>query len=229
MAFKLENVVPWGRSLADYRGMFNLTETDLQQSILDCASGPSSFNVEMTRAGGTVISCDPIYQFSVAEIRQRIEKTYPSIIQGLQVNRDRFVWQEIQSPAQLGEMRMAAMEQFLADLSPGLAAGRYRVEELPQLPFEGNRFDLALCGHFLFSYSDQFSLEFHLASILELCRVAREVRVFPLLENFTGDRSPHLEPIERSLRERGYQCEIAIAAYEFQRNGNQLLRVREQG
>jgi len=65
MGFKLENVIPWGRSLEEYIRMFALTPEDLRCSILDCAGGPASFNVEMTRKGYKVVSCDPVYLLSV--------------------------------------------------------------------------------------------------------------------------------------------------------------------
>ena len=61
---KLEQVVPWGRSLAEYRAMFTLSEEDLQKRILGCGDGPASFNAEMTASGKpTVTSVDPLYAF----------------------------------------------------------------------------------------------------------------------------------------------------------------------
>ncbi len=48
MGLKLENVVPWGRSLAEYICMFDLCPSDLQGYILDCGGGPASFNAELT-------------------------------------------------------------------------------------------------------------------------------------------------------------------------------------
>ena len=225
MDFKLENVVPWGRSLSDYIRMFNLSKQDLQKSIIDCAAGPSSFNVEQYQAGNTVISCDPIYQFSTEQIQDRITQTYPIIIQGLETNYHKFVWQEIKSPEELGKRRISAMNQFLADFDTGLQQGRYRHELLPNLNFADQQFDIALCAHLLFTYSEQFSLDFHLQSILEMCRVAKEVRVFPLLENFTGKVSPFVEPVINNLREQNYEVKIEQVAYEFQINGNQMLRI----
>ncbi|MBA3924612.1 MAG: hypothetical protein H0X31_24090 [Nostocaceae cyanobacterium] len=88
MSFKLENIVPWGRLMAEYVNMFDLTPEELKLNILDYAGGPASFNAEMTRQGNKVISCDPIYQFTAAEIGQRIQDTYQIIIEGCQVNRD---------------------------------------------------------------------------------------------------------------------------------------------
>lgn len=227
MGLKLEHVVPWGRSLAEYRRMFDLSPTDLQQPILDCGGGPASFNAELTQQGGHVISCDPIYQFSAEEIQRRIEETYTLILQGVAVNQHCYRWHEIQSPEQLGQVRMAAMQQFLEDFGLGQKQGRYLTEELPTLSLRSGQFQLGLCSHLLFTYSDHLSLEFHLASIRELCRVAHEVRVFPLL-NISGEPSPFIQPTVDTLRAEGYHVEIRSVPYEFQQGGNQLLWLRSQ-
>lgn len=95
MGIKLETIVPWGRSLSEYIAMFNLTPTDLKRQILDCGGGPASFNAEMTRQDYFVISCDPIYQFNADEISQRIQQTYPQIINGVTASRDSYVWDAI--------------------------------------------------------------------------------------------------------------------------------------
>ena len=36
MPFTIDSVVPWGRTMAEYRGMFNLVESDLRGRILGC-------------------------------------------------------------------------------------------------------------------------------------------------------------------------------------------------
>src|SRR5262249_30464855 len=72
----------------------------------------------------------------------------------------------------------------------------------------------------------QFSTEFHLASIIEMCRVAWEARIFPLLTAFAGEPSPHLEPVMAALREQGYEVEIRSVNYEFQKGGDKMLSVR---
>jgi hypothetical protein len=81
---------------------------------------------------------------------------------------------------------MASMARFLDDYDVGRKCGRYLAAELPSLPFEDQAFDLGLCSHFLFLYANQFSLEFHAESIVELCRVVKEVRIFPLLEQWNS-------------------------------------------
>ena len=49
--FTLDEVVPWGRSFDEYRRMFALTDRELGLKIVDCGSGPASFNAEATRRG----------------------------------------------------------------------------------------------------------------------------------------------------------------------------------
>ncbi|MEC4814585.1 MAG: SAM-dependent methyltransferase [Scytonema sp. PMC 1069.18] len=225
MGLRLDEVVPWGRSLQEYIQIFDLSTDDLQRKILDCAGGPASFNTEMTQLGHSVVSCDPIYQFSADEIAQRIEETYHVMLQKVKITQQNFVWTIYQSPKHLGQVRIAAMSQFLEDFPQGLLEGRYKVAELPSLSFKTQQFDLALCSHLLFTYSDQLSLEFHLSAILEMCRVATEGRIFPLLMNITGEPSPFLQPVMKELEERGYSAEVRQVPYEFQKGGNQLLRV----
>jgi hypothetical protein len=225
MPVNLDNVVPWGRSLDEYVRMFDLAERDLESRILDCGGGPASFNVEMHRRGRSATSCDPIYRFSAAEISRRIDETHDTILQKTAETRDRFLWHEMKSPEHVGQIRMAAMTQFLDDLPLGLAEGRYRVAGLPALPFRDGEFDLALCSHFLFTYSHLFSLDFHLASVRELCRIAGEARIFPLLPNFGDAHSPHVAPLVSQLSAERYRCEIRRVPYEFQKGGNEMLRV----
>lgn len=224
MGFKLEKVVPWGRSLDEYIQMFNLTPRDRALNILDCAAGPASFNGEMTRQGHAVTSCDPIYQFTTEQISQRIEETYPVILDRVAANSADYIWSAIASPEALGQVRMSAMQQFLEDFDRGLQQGRYVPAELPALPFRSGEFDLALCGHFLFSYSQHLSTEFHLQAIAELCRVASEVRIFPTID-ISGEPSPHLNPAIAELQREGYQIEIQPCSYVFQRGADRCLRI----
>ncbi len=204
--------------------MFALTPRDLRGSILDCAAGPASFNAEATAAGHRVVSCDPLYRLSARDIRNRVEETSGTLIAHARAARDRFVWRNIRSPEHLGEVRLAAMDRFLADFPPGLAEDRYRTDELPHLAFGDGEFDLALCSHFLFLYSDHLTAGFHVAAIREMCRVAGEARVFPLLGAY-GAPSPHVEPVIRALRERGYEAEVRRVPYEFLRGGDEMLSV----
>ncbi|MDP8935881.1 MAG: class I SAM-dependent methyltransferase, partial [Cyanobacteriota bacterium] len=187
-----------------------------------------SFNAEMTRQGKKVISCDPVYQFTAVEIGDRIQETYHTVIDAVKANVGGYLWNNFESPDQLAEVRMKAMQEFLEDFPSGLQQGRYMTAELPVLPFENGEFDLALCSHFLFTYSYLLSEEFHLEAITEMCRVAKEVRVFPLLHGFSGVESEHLNPIVTEFKKRSFRVEIQEAPYEFQKGGNKMLRVRKK-
>jgi hypothetical protein len=147
--------------LDEYADMFALTPEIWPPQILDCAGGPSSFTAEMCRAGRQVVSCDPVYGFAANEIARHIEETAPQILESAPPNIGAFVWTRFESPEQLVRRRRDIMGLFLRDFQAGLAESRYRVAELPALPFADCEFDLALCSHFLCTYSHVLSVEFH--------------------------------------------------------------------
>ena len=223
MGFTLEKVVPWGRSFDEYVSMFSLSAKDLQKKILGCGDGPAGFNAELTERGGTILSVDPIYKFSVDEIRNRISATYDKVIEQTKANQEEFVWKNIKTVGDLGLIRMEAMNRFLEDYPNG--DERYMVAELPSLPFKDQEFELALCSHFLFLYSEQLSLEFHIQSLRELCRIASETRIFPILE-LGAKRSRHIDKATNDLSKHGFQWSIDKTPYEFQKGGNEMLRIK---
>lgn len=225
MAFTLDRIVPWGRSFDEYLRMFALTKADLGKRILGCGDGPASFNATMRRQGKFVVSVDPLYQFSAAEIQGRVQEAYCTIMEQLIANQSAYVWTTIASPQDLGRIRMEAMDKFFEDFERGKSEGRYLPHELPDLPFAEGQFNLALCSHLLFTYSRQLSCKFHCQAVLEMCRVAREVRVFPLLDH-SGMPSPHIDAVCDHLGKQGFSVDIQMVEYEFQRGGNQMLRVR---
>ncbi|MBN1763671.1 MAG: hypothetical protein JW860_00290 [Sedimentisphaerales bacterium] len=222
MAFELNDIAPWGRSFDEYVRMFDLTDDDLKLRIISCGDGPAGFNSRMKRRGCRVISCDPIYEFAYCQLRERIRTGFDEVIAQTRKNRDNFVWDTIRSVEELGRIRMAAMEEFLADYEVGREEGRYLPASLPQLPFAGRQFDLALCSHFLFLYTGQLTLEFHQRAILEMCRVAGQVRIFPLVD-LDINRSAYIEPIISEFEKQGLCVEIRHVPYEFQRGGNQMM------
>jgi hypothetical protein len=226
MVFQLEKVVPWGRSFDEYRRMFALTRSDLRQRILGCADGPASFNAELTAAGGTVTSCDPLYRFSPQEIRQRIEQTAPKVIEQARRNPDMFVWSaKLPNFDALLRQRLAAMNLFLADYGTDHTKRRYVDAQLPDLPFRDDAFDIAVCSHFLFLYSDHLSEEFHFEAIHSLIRVARDVRIFPLTA-LDSTVSPYIDPVTAALVSNGFQVAVETVDYEFQKGAHQMMRIR---
>ncbi|RIK36876.1 MAG: SAM-dependent methyltransferase, partial [Chloroflexi bacterium] len=153
-----------------------------------------------------------------------IDETYDRVVDQLWPILDSYVWTEFADPAALGRHRRVTMQRFLADYEAGRSQGRYAAGELPVLDFADNQFDLALCSHLLFLYSEQLSYEFHLAAVTEMCRVARQVRIFPLLD-LAVQPSCHLAPLQADLAAQGYQVAIVPVDYEFQRGGNRMMVV----
>ena len=226
MAMQLNQVIPFGRTKVEYEKIFNLSAEDLDRRIVGVGDGPASFNAEMSALGKSVVSVDPLYAHSAAEIAARFFAVVDDVIAQVRASPDDWVWSHHRSPDDLRENRTRALRAFAADFENGRRECRYVTGELPRLPFENGRFDLALCSHLLFLYSAHFSYAFHWESTLEMLRVAREVRIFPLL---TLDRepSPHLAPLVDGLR--SLRCEVSVEAvdYELQRGGKQMLRIRK--
>jgi hypothetical protein len=222
---QLSDVKPWGRSLYEYRLMFSLSDEDLAGAVLGCGDGPASVNAELHALGPSRYrSVDPIYVFSDAEIESRVHATYDAIVSQVKENIHRYLWNHFPDPDAQGRARLAAMRRFLQDYDAGRAEGRYLAASLPHLPFAEGEFDLCLCSHLLFLYSEQLSLDFHIAALLEQLRVAREVRVFPLYD-LACQRSAHLDPVRHALAERGFSSELVRVPHEFQKGANEMLRV----
>tara|TARA_R110000823_G_C15909289_1_gene497608 strand:- start:518 stop:1141 length:624 start_codon:yes stop_codon:yes gene_type:complete len=202
--------------------MFELSDDDLNTRILGCGDGPASFNAEATERGYQIISCDPVYQFKAEEIRRRIDDVYPEIMTKMQQGAGDYIWHSLGGVEQLGEARMKAMSRFLSDFDAGCRQGRYVSASLPTLPFADSEFDLALCSHYLFLYSDHVDGAAHLASMRELCRVASEVRVFPVV-SLDGKASKHLDSVMTTLSVDGIDVSLQPVSYRFQKGATEML------
>ena len=224
MGISLNEIVPWGRTFNEYERMFALQAADLEKGVLDCGGGPASFTAEMHARGLKATSIDPLYRFSSAEIQGRYEAVEVPMLAQVRATVNDWVWTYHRDPDDLLQNRRSAIHLFLADYEPGRKDGRYLVAELPTLPFEAGSFGLALCSHLLFLYSDLLSQRFHLDAVRELCRVAREVRVFPLVTLRDGP-SPHVDAVCTAAEQRGLKAQILPVDYELQRGGNQMLRI----
>jgi hypothetical protein len=209
--------------------MFGLSADDLSGRTLGCGDGPASFNAEATAEGHAVVSCDPIYAFTAEDIRQRVEESYEAVMSQVKRHPERFVWDTFRDPDELGRHRLGAMQRFLGDFEQGKQEGRYLTASLPNLPFVDGAFRLAVVSHLLFLYSEHLDAAFHVESILELLRVASEVRIFPLL-TLEGRWSPHVEPVRSVLNAADCTVEILSVPYEFQRAeghaGSRMMRIQ---
>jgi hypothetical protein len=204
--------------------MFRLTEGDLLKGVLDCGGGPASFTAEVSATGYRAVSADPVYRFSGADIRARFDKTADSMMAQIRATPNDWTWIYHRDPDDLLANRRAALDGFLADYEEGMREGRYIVAQLPVLPFESGSFGVAVCSHLLFLYSELLTANFHVQAVRELCRVANEVRIFPLL-TLARQPSPHVDAVRSAVEADGWSSEVVRVNYELQRGGNEMMRI----
>ena len=209
------------RSAVEYRAFFGLAPGDTAATVLDCCAGGSSFAAE---TGGQVVAVDPAYALPRAELAAQVRASLGDTNQIIGAQSVHFDWSWYGDPARRSRLRIAAARLFLDDLRA--RPGRYLAGALPRLPLAPGSFDLVLCSHLLFTWSDRFGLDWHRRALAELVRVARrEVRVFPLVVQGTGEPVPFLPELRAGLEQAGHRTRIRTVPYRFQRGANQMLSV----
>lgn len=225
MAFQLNNVVPWGRNMEEYKSMFLLDKEDMKKKIAGFGDGPASFNFEAHCLGCDITSYDPIYQFNKEELEKRIEDVHGTVMQQMSENMDNYIWTKIRDLHQLEQIRMDAMKLFLNDFEAGLSEGRYRYHELPNcLPIEENYYDIGLSSHFLLLYT-QLGFDFHIKAIGEMLRVCKEVRIFPVVD-LDANQADMISDVIDEFKKK-YDVELKVTNYQFQKNANKMLVIRK--
>ncbi len=205
------------RSAAEYTAMFDLPDLT-GVPVLDCCAGASSFAAESPAA---VVACDPGYRNGYASLVAEIQAGLRAVEEIIDDHRDDFVWSWYGDRDRRMGMRRTAARLFLDDVRDN--ANRYVAGALPCLPFANKSFDVALCSHLLFTWSDVFGEDWHRRALAELIRVARrEVRVFPLVVQGTGAPVPFLP---RLLDELGPAAEVVKVPFCFQRGADEMLRI----
>jgi hypothetical protein len=220
----LDKVVLLGRTLDEYRRYFALDLEMLRgRSILDVASGVSSFTAEARRLGLDVIACDPIYELAAADIRHRCGPDLDHVVNAVR-DLKTYNWHFYESPERLRGFRERAYQTFLEDYAMRRGV-RYVAGGLPELPFADGQFDLTLVSYLLFVYEDQLGYEFHRRSVLELMRVTRgEARVYPTV-TFEAVPSMHLARLQEDPELRHLGFEVVRTDFEFLRNSKCFLRI----
>lgn len=218
-----QEVVPgWVYGLEEYQQIFDLNPQDFKRSILDFPGSISCFNAEASGKGANIVSADALYLHGHEQVSDFAKNLYRMNADFLKQNHQKLKYGE---PA----LNQIALDwennktKFLADYSTGKEAGRYQHVLMPNLPYEDSQFDLALCSDYVFNRHVQNDCRPE-EVILELCRVAREVRVFPLL-NDAGDISEWLGPVMLELQKNNYGIEIRQVPFEVLKGGNAMLRV----
>ena len=204
----------WVYSLADYQQVFDLKDQDLEKKILDFPSGISSVNAELYAQGHTIVSADPLYNLSIQAMKVQVKQILEELIADLEKHElaEKIIFQ----------WRHSA-ELFLADFELGKKQGRYRALALPPFDQVEQTFDLLLCPDFLLD--SLVSLEYSSQDIMnELCKLAIEVRIYPLSEA-KNKVAAELGPIMLAFQQRNFGVEIRAVNYPIRNHSNAMLRI----
>jgi hypothetical protein len=216
--------VLWGHHFSEYIDMFDISEPLPGQKILEFACGPTVVNQELSQKGVSVTSCDPWFETDVSHMREKFFKLFDEQVEKMKAHPKRYNLDKYGGMETFFAKRRQGIEQFLADYPQGLKEGRYQGIEGFHLPFKNASFDLAICSNYLFADIPEQGLDFQLAWIQELTRVAVDVRFYPLTDK-KGEVSELLGPVLLSLQQQGYQVAIQEVPFRLLPASKAMLKV----
>jgi hypothetical protein len=213
----------WTYSMADYCQMFDLNDSDLDSRILDYPAGISSFNAEMHAEGCEIISGDLLYQMTLPEITAYADRVYQANVEHLDQQKAMLQGDVDQVFDKISTDWKTSQQKFLQDYDAGKQENRYQLMQIDEIPFEEHEMDIALCSDHLFhhrhcNHDDQAVV------IKALCHAAKEVRVFPLLDE-KGKIADNLGGMMLMLQEQQYGVEVREVPYHQMKGGNAMLRI----
>ena len=189
------------RSLDEYTAMFGLEAADLEGRIVDCPGGAASAVAEICASGGDALAVDPQYALGPDDLRARILSDVDRALADQRASEVDYDWDVRGGVVGHETIRRAAAETMLGHLAA--EPERYVAGSLPTLPLASDSADLVLCSHLLFTYADRLDFADHVEAIVEMARVAPEVRIYPLVDH-AGNPLPELvrSVIARLKKER---------------------------
>jgi hypothetical protein len=223
----MRKLVLWGHSVDEYREMFDLSQDEMNSNILEYGCGPSAVNFQQTQKDYKVVSSDPLFVLDKDTLSSKAVMIFADMVEQVKKEQEQFDFTRSGSCENLIAERRQGMKQFFADYPAGKAQGRYVGIADYHLPFADFSFDFALSSHYLFADLDDQTVDFHLLVIRELARVAREVRIFPLIDR-EGKTSEFLGPVLLGLQQDNYGVEIREVVFHLHKTGNAMLRVWAQ-
>ena len=223
----LEKVVLLGRTFEEYVLNFALDPEALRgRSVLDVASGVSSFCAEANAQDIHATAFDLIYDSSPDEIQSRCEPDLDQVTRNIALAKT-YKWDFYQSPEGMRRYRERAYRAFLADYRTQRGA-RYVAGNLPRLPFADGQFDITLTSYLLFVYEHRFDYEFHKRSVLEMMRVTKdEARCYPIV-TFEASRSSYIDRLQSDPDLGHLTFEQVRTDFEFLIGSNFYLRIRHR-
>jgi len=223
----MRKLVLWGHTPEEYQEMFDLTKKDMSGNILEYGCGPSAVNAVQHKSGHKVTSCDPLFTLDKDTLYSKVALIFADMVEHVMLEKEHFDFSREGSLEKLIAKRRRGLDQFFADYAKGKKEERYVGITDFILPFESYSFDFALSSHYLFAELDNQDVAFHMEVIKDLARVAKEVRIFPLIDR-TGQSSSLLGPVLLGLQKENFGAEVREVPYHLQKSGNAMLRVWSQ-
>lgn len=223
----MRKLVLWGHRVDEYREMFDLSQEDMNLRILEYGCGPSAVNSQQFHEAHQAISCDPMFVLDKDTLSSKTTMIFAHMVEELRQEQHQFDFSRTGGIEQLITQRKKGMDEFFADYEQGTIEGRYLGVTDYHLPYADFSFDFALSAHYLFADLDEQSVDFHLNVIRELARVAKEVRIFPLIDR-EGKTSEVLGPVLLQLQHEDYGVEVREVNFHLHQAENAMLRVWAQ-
>lgn len=216
------------RSYEEYQEMFMLEQEFLGKgTILDIASGASSFTAELNQRGYKAMAVDPLYKLSIEEIGSLGRKEIKIASQKLSQNENLFVWNYYNSFEHHDDIRNCSLNQFINSYKRDENKEIYVPARLPSLPFDDDTFSLVFCNHFLFLYQEQFDFKFHLDAIKEMVRITKKdgsIYIYPLV-GFKDEVYPYLDELIEALNKNEASAKINGTNFRFLPSATHYLKI----
>lgn len=224
----MDRLVLWGHHLDEYQDMFDLPEAALSMRFLEFQSGVSAFQADLRSKASHLVSYDTWFDLNKDALQQKIETSFSARLDQIRQRAEAFDLSRYDgSLDKLVAYRRQGITEFLQDYELGHAEGRYLYASQSRLPFPNFFFDYVLSAHHFFSITAPQTVDYYLNTIEELARVAKEVRIFPLVDA-QGVPSELLGPVILALQQKNYGIEVRDVAYHLQPKGNAMLRIWPQ-
>ncbi len=218
----MRKLVLWGHQLDEYKEMFSLQDSELQGRLLEYGCGPSAINATLKNEVQSIISVDPLFSLDAAKLHEDCETSFNKRIEQIIQDKEAFDFSYYGSLDDLIAYRRQGLARFFQDYPAGRDEKRYLSPK--NLNFNDFSFDLALSSHYFFADAGENELALHLETISALANVAKEVRIFPLIDRF-GQPSPLLGPVLLGLQQANLGVEICNVNYHLQPAGHAMLKV----
>lgn len=213
-----------GYHLDEYRQMFGLVDVDLNGRLLEYNSGVNAVNAELHARQLSMTSCDPWFALDASALEKKVTADVEQAIRDMKHTLQRYDFRTYGTVDALIEKRRNGIATCLADYDKGRTEKRYLPTQKGLLPFDDDSFDLALSADCFFTGAPDQTVDTHLEQIKALAYVAKEVRIYPLVEK-NGQPSLLLGPVLLGLQQGNFAVEIREVDYHLQCGSYAMLRV----